>query len=357
MDDCQSGMSAELKIKPSNANAPSAVSIMPMPKSKSYQTGPKSAQGKARASKNAVTHGLSAMVHESPGEFGLAQAYTKQLLEHYQPNSPLESLQVIRVARTWAKLEMSYEQERAKLALALYEFESSPSNVTSSMKEGSDLELSLARRLLDGQSLSLPFSICEEEVTEVAKESRGLKGQVTCDMDFEKRMPKLFNLVNNIELSSLDGLQEGASVMDRLKIIARDVEVIFSHHGLDGAIFFNVLEKLSRFRSDEKSGQMSSPRREHIKYRDEEEPNKIHDAFVAQVRLFVRLSDSLDKAKSLVEKVREHRQLKRASISLSPDESDRFARYQANLERRLSSQIGELRVMQADKVRLGLGKD
>ena len=326
---------------------------MPVPKSKPYQSGPKSAQGKARASKNAVTHGLSAMVHESPGEFGLAQAYTKQLLEHYQPDSPLESLQVIRVARTWAKLEMSYEQERAKLALALYEFESSPSNVTSSMKEGSDLELSLARRLLDGQSLSLPFSICEEEVTEVAKESRGLKGQVTCDMDFEKRMPKLFNLVNNIELSSLDGLQEGASVMDRLKIIARDVEVIFSHHGLDGAIFFNVLEQLSRFRSDEKSNQMSSPQREHIKHRKVEEPNKIHDAFVAQVRLFVRLSDSLDKAKSLVEKVREHRQLKRASISLSPEESDRFARFQANLERRLSSQIGELRVMQADKVRLG----
>ena len=95
---------------------------MTIPKSKPSQTGPKTAQGKARASKNAVTHGMSAMVHESPGEFELAQAYTKQLLEHYRPDAPLESLQVIRVARTWAKLEMSYEQERAKLALALYEF-------------------------------------------------------------------------------------------------------------------------------------------------------------------------------------------------------------------------------------------
>jgi hypothetical protein len=102
---------------------------------------------------------------------------------------------------------------------------------------------------------------------------------------------------------------------------------------------------------------MSSPQREPINRRDVEEPNKIHDAFVAQLSLFVRLSDALKKSKSLVEKVREHRQLNRASISLSPEESDRFARYQANLERRLSSQIGELRVMQADKVRLGLGKD
>lgn len=330
---------------------------MPIPKSNPSQTGPKTSEGKARASKNAVTHGMSAIVHQSPAEFELTQAYTKQLIEHYRPDSPLESLQVSRVARTWAKLEMSYEQERAKLALALYEFESTPSNVTSSMKDGSDLELSLARRLLDGASLSLPFSICEEEVTEVAKESRGLKGQVTSDKDFEKWMPKLFKLVNNIELSSLDGLQEGATTLDRLKIIARDLEVIFSHHGLDGALFYSALEQLSRFRLEEKSSQMSSPQRVHVRHRDEVEPNKIHDAFVANVRLFVRLSNSLEKAKSLVEKVREHRQLMRASITLSPEESDRFARYQTNLERRLSTQIGELRIMQADKSRPRLGQD
>ena len=329
---------------------------MPIPKSKPSQTGPKTAQGKARASKNAVTHGLSALVHEPPAELELTKAYTKQLLEYYRPDSPLESLQVSRVARTWAKLEMCYEQERAKLALALYEFESSPSSVTSSMKEGSDLELNIAKKLLDGEPLSLPFSICEEEVTEVAKESRALEGQVTCDMDFERQMPKLFNLVNNIELSSLDGLQEGTTATDRLEIIARDVKVIFSQHGLDWSRYYIVLDQLRRFRLNEKSSQISTPRREQLNRRDLEEPNKIHDAFVDQVRLFVRLSDSLDKAKSLVEKVREHRQLKRASISLSPEESDRFARYQANLERRLSTQIGELRVMQADKVRPGVGK-
>ena len=102
---------------------------------------------------------------------------------------------------------------------------------------------------------------------------------------------------------------------------------------------------------------MASPQPEHANRRGVQEPNKIHDAFVDQVGLFVRLSEALVKSKSLVEKVREHRQLKRASVSLSPEESDRFARYQANLEWRLSSQIGELRVMQADKVRLDLGKD
>lgn len=115
-------------------------------------------------------------------------------------------------------------------------------------------------------------------------------------------MPKLFNLVNNINLSSLDGLQPGASVMDRLKIIARDVEVIFSFHGLDGAIFFTVIEQLGLLRSEEKPSQMSDLQRERINRRDVEEPNKIHDAFTVKVGLFVRLSDSLDKAKSLVEK-------------------------------------------------------
>jgi len=328
---------------------------MPIPKSRSYQTGPNTSPGKARASKNAMTHGLSALVHEPPDELGLTQAYTKQLLEHYRPDSPLESLQVSRIARTWAKLDRSYEQERAKLALALYEFESTPSNVTDSMKEGSELELSIANRLIDKKSLPMPFSMSEEEVIEVAKEARVLQGQVTCDRDFESWMPNLFNLVNNIELSSLDGLHLGASAMDRLKIVADGLKDIFSHHGLEGSTFINIIKQLERARRDEKTGLMVSPQLEHINRRDVQEPNKVHDAFVDQVMLFVRLSDALDKAKSLVEKVLDHRKLKRASVSLTPEESDRFARYQASLEKRLSSQIGELRVMQADKVRQSLG--
>lgn len=324
---------------------------MPIPKSKPSQTGPKTARGKARASKNATTHGLTALVHEAPRELERAQAYTKQLLEHYQPDSPLYSLQVSRVARTWAKLERSYEQERAKLALALYEFESTPSNTTASMTEGSKLELSIANTLLDGKSLPLLFAISEEEVIEVAKEARALKAQVTSDKDFERKMPQLFYLVENIKLSSLDGLEEGASALDRLKIVTDAVGVIFSDHGLYGAKVVNVINQMERFRTDEASNHINSNQRKHIRRHEVQEPNKIHEAFVEQIRLFVRLSDSLDKAKSLVEKVREHRQLKRASISLPPEESDRFARYQASLERRLSSQIGELRVMQADKLR------
>jgi hypothetical protein len=330
---------------------------MPIPKSKPSQTGPKTSQGKARASKNATTHGLTALVHEAPKELELAQAYTKQLQEHYQPDSPLESLQVSRVARTWAKLEMSYEQETVKLALAIYEFESTSGSATSSIKEGSELELNFADAFMDGTSLLLPFSISEEEVAAVAKEARALKVQVKSDREFERQMPQLFNLVENIELSSLDGLQPGASALDRLEIVADGIKEVFYRQSPALAIQLSFLRQMERFRREEKAHPLSKPpqeqikRREHIDSRDIEESNKFHEAFVEQIRLFVDLSDSLDKAKSLVEKVREYRQLKRASISLPPEESDRFARYQASLERRLSSQIGELRVMQADKFR------
>ena len=329
---------------------------MPIPRSKPKQTGPITVAGKERSSKNSVTHGMSAVVHDLLGESELAQTYKKQLLEHYQPDSPLELLQVSRIARTWAKLETSYEQERSKLELALYEFESTPGNTTSTMKDGSELELSIAKRFLDGESLPLPHSISQDEVIEIALEAKELKGQVTCDQDFERQMPKLFNLVNNIELSALDGLQASASALDRLEIIARDVEVIFSHHGLTEAIFMKVIDQLERYRRDEKFNQTSSINRDRSRQHEIEEPNKIHDTFVEQVRLFVKLRDAIEKAKSLVDKVREHRQLKRASITLAPEESDRFARHQAILERRLSSQIGELRVMQADKARLVSGK-
>ena len=325
---------------------------MPIPKSKSAQTGPKTDQGKASVSKNAVTHGLSALVHEAPGELELVQEYTRQLTEHYQPDSPLESLQVTRIARTWAKLERSYEQEQAKLALALYEFESNPSNTTSSMKEGNELELSIADSLLEGKSLPLPHSINEVELEGVAKEAMALKGQVTTDSDFENLMPHLFNLVNNIELSVLDGLEADATALDRLKIVGRDLAKIFSHHGPIGALFQIQIEKISRHRRVESSISGSGSQGNYDRRRKVDlEPNEIHDEFLDNLKLFIRISHAFDKAKTLVEKLREHKQLKKASISLSPEDSDRFARYQATLERRLSSQIGELRVMQADKLR------
>jgi hypothetical protein len=338
------------------------MSCMTIPKSKPSQTGPKTAQGKARASKNALTHGLTAFVHEVPSELELAQAYTKQLTEHYQPDSPLESLQVSRIARTWAKLERSYEQERAQLALVLYEFDSTPNNTSDSFRGGNELEINFAEKFLNGRSLRLPFSIAEEEVAEVAKEARSLKDQVTCDKDFERLMPQLFYLVNNIDLYSLDGLRPDSDAIDRLRIVAVSMKDVIKHSSPGLANQLKIIRQLERVRKEEKAHPLTRPnqennkRREHIEQRGIEEPNKIHEEFVEQIKLFVYLSDAIDKARSLLEKVREHRQLKRASITLPPEESDRFARYQANLERRLSSQIGELRVMQADKVRHKLVK-
>jgi hypothetical protein len=325
---------------------------MPIPKSRPAQTGPKTDQGKASASKNAVTHGLSALVHEAPGELELVHNYTSQLTEHYQPDSPLESLQVSRIARTWAKLERSYEQEQAKLALALYEFESAPRNTTSTMKEGSELELFIAESILEGRAMPLPHSISEEEVEGVVREAKILEGQVTSDSDFENVMPQLFNLVNNIKLSVLNGLEADTTALDRLKIVARDLREIFSDHGPYVALMLMDIEKMERYRREESSIPGSRPQRSFARRSEvKAEPNKIHEEFVNNVKLFVKIGDAFDKAKTLVEKLREHKRLMRDSVSLSPEDSDRFARYQATLERRLSSQIGELRVMQADKLR------
>jgi hypothetical protein len=325
---------------------------MPIPKSRPTQTGPKTDQGKASASKNAITYGLSALVHEAPGELELVQKYTRQLTEHYQPESPLESLQVSRIARTWAKLERSYEQEQAKLALALYEFDSTPSNTTSSMKEETVLELCIADSILKGKAMPLPHSISEEEVEGVVREAKALQAKVTSDSDFENLMPQLFNLVNNIKLTVLNGLEADATALDRLKIVSRDLREIFSDQGPYVALMSMEIKKMERYRRDESSIPGSRPQRSHDRRGEvEAEPNEIHEGFVENVKLFVRVGDAFDKAKTLVEKLREHKRLMRTSISLSPEESDRFARYQATLERRLSSQIGELRVMQADKLR------
>ena len=80
--------------------------------------GPKTAKGKARSSVNATTHGLNSRVQSNSEEKALVQAYIKELADYYDPQSPLEKLQIERIAICRAKLHYLYELEQIKLSLA-----------------------------------------------------------------------------------------------------------------------------------------------------------------------------------------------------------------------------------------------
>jgi len=79
--------------------------------------GPSSPAGKSRASKNAVTHGLTSNVPTGALESESVKKYIDELVAYYQPKSPLERLQIERIALCRSKLSRLYEVEQASLEL------------------------------------------------------------------------------------------------------------------------------------------------------------------------------------------------------------------------------------------------
>jgi hypothetical protein len=60
---------------------------------------------------------------------------------------------------------------------------------------------------------------------------------------------------------------------------------------------------------------------------------------------FIHLDDYLEMVPHVLERFKVQQEMMRKALSLTPEETDRYTRHQTTLERRLSTQIGELRVM------------
>ena len=88
--------------------------------------GPKSPAGKVKASKNAVTHGLTASSAHGALEVANVKKYVDELVAYYKPKSPLELLQIERIALCRSKLARLYEVEQASLDLVINDMSTNP---------------------------------------------------------------------------------------------------------------------------------------------------------------------------------------------------------------------------------------
>lgn len=95
--------------------------------------GPKTETGKSRSSLNATKFGVSTFRAIDDEEKQLVDRFTKDLLEYYQPQSPLEIMQLERIALCRAKLTRLYEVERTRLQLAQHAIDASPKKLLEQM--------------------------------------------------------------------------------------------------------------------------------------------------------------------------------------------------------------------------------
>lgn len=88
--------------------------------------GPRSAVGKAKSAQNSFKHGLTTIAPSTELEKTLMAKFITELTDFNEPQSPLEKLQIERIALARAKLARLYESEQARLDLEINKLAHSP---------------------------------------------------------------------------------------------------------------------------------------------------------------------------------------------------------------------------------------
>lgn len=326
--------------------------------------GPKTVQGKARSSKNATSHGLTSMSPRNPNEKTLVTAYIDELANYYQPQSPLERLQIERIATCRAKLAYLNDLEQVKLALAVKELESQPETILKTIPGASGLALGMAKASIASGAIYFPCRLDLPLLEAICHEIEQLHGVLENKHQFARALPKLTKYLNAYPVVGLNNTDQW---MEKLMAVSKDLDMAFAigdqHAGewdefiqtyLVGRKYLDQLGKESM-----KSAMDELDRyQEEVRIRYGQKPSKIElatpnpDAIsdlptvLKHLQKFLSLHESYQQAQQLLLQYPETKELMLRAISLPVAESDLFMRYQTTLERRLSSAIGELLALQ-----------
>jgi hypothetical protein len=327
--------------------------------------GPKTTQGKARSSKNATSHGLTSMRPSNPSEKALIESFAQELTDYYKPKSPLEQLQIQRIAICRAKLAYLYDLEQIKLALAAKELESQPEKILEKIPGATGLAIGMAKDLITDGQIHLPCRLDLGLLENICDEIKSMHGEIENKHQFARALPCLTKYLNAYPVV---GLNNSSQWMEKLAAISKDLKVTdergdkyagkyeeFIKGYLRGKAYEALLEKeaikpeiedLERYQEERRIARGEKPRK--IEPTPKVDPNAIIDMVIIkqQLRQFLVLQKSYQKAQSIAVQYQEIKDLMLRALSLPVSESDLLMRYQTTLERRLSTAIGELLELQ-----------
>jgi hypothetical protein len=327
--------------------------------------GPKSVTGKARSSKNATSHGLTAMTPVGSAEKKLVEDFSRELSAYYKPQSPLEILQIERIAICRAKLQHLYDLERVKLELAAKELEAQPEKIIEKIPGVEGVVKAMMLELIEHGQIQLPCKLDVNLLSHVCLEIVQFSGGVGNQHQFARTFPKLTKYLNSFDVAGFDNTNQW---MQKLESVSNRLQTLLSF----GDNYFGRKEELMYYYGlgkDYEYEQEKKERNEALKeldrYQEEvvrprhnlkprptivESPKVFEfpaeEVLRSQLGCFISLYKSHEQAVRHFEHYQEIRVLMVRSISLSTSESDLLMRYQTTLERRLSSAIGELLALQ-----------
>jgi hypothetical protein len=310
------------------------------PSPKKSAGGPKTAKGKKASSQNALVHGATSNKVTSAGQQYLVEQYVHELTAYYKPGSPLEKLQIQRIALCKAKLDALYQLEQVKLQIASEDLKRTPELVMQKISAGGEITQAFAETLSRGRGLELPMGLTPESLALISSEINAIGGKLDSEDDLNIALPNLSLFINDV-VNRL-----GSSPYKILLRIGETVNGMLKEKGAIGYKLRQLLQSIKKTKQDEIYGE--SPIDE-IAAGVEAGPDlsKINEALSGIVELNTVVISAHEVAKDFIRM----RELMLSSVALSGEESDRLLRYQTTWERRLSSAIGELLALQAKNVK------
>jgi hypothetical protein len=316
---------------------------MPSPAKKSRSTGPKSAQGKAKSSQNAVSHGLTSP-RVMPDEVEMVESFTQELTAYYKPESPLEVLQIQRIALCRAKLAKLIDIEVAGREIARRQIDLQPEMVMQRLTQYPEKLRSLALASIMGESALLALGLDEDTLSAIVQEINHFAGILEGESDLVTRFPKLCAYLSGIQpvADQIEDMGVDQALMifaERIRNLARNEEPASHANGHKGPREIRFEQMMAQLHRSMKIDEMATRKTLRNKmpglagYQKAVEPD---------LREITDLASVLNKVPAVVQSFHEMKGWMMRAADLQSEEADRMMKYQTMLERRLSSAIGEL---------------
>lgn len=296
--------------------------------------GPTTNKGKKTSSQNALIHGATSNSVTNEQQKEALDRYVKELTDFYRPTSPLEMLQIERIALCKVKLDSLYDLERVKLQIATEDLHRTPSLAMQRVYAGGGITQDFAESISKGRELDLPFKLTPDLLVEFALEISGIGGQLRPEDEIDSVLPVLGKFINQTaKRLSISGEQA-------LLRLGGSIDEMLNVGNAIGYKIQQILKLQLKHRQDEIYG--AEPK---------EDPNLAQDVDVEKINdvlsSLVELNNIVKKSYEVAEDFSRMHALMLRAVTLTADESDRLMRYQTTWERRLSSAIGELLALQA----------
>lgn len=334
--------------------------------------GPRSSIGKAKSAQNSLKHGLTTTAPSSELEKALMSNFITELTNFYQPQSPLEKLQIERIALVRAKLARLYESEQARLDLEINKLAHSPDQFFEKMPHVKGIAKGMAIEFIRFSELTLPFGLTELQLAQIASEIRGLDAKQLDEASLWKTAPQLASFVDlqNTDNSPLPRLlrleailqsientiDQGERYMERVKLIFSAYEHLLlskSDQSEDDESLEEEESEFEQFIREQQAAYEAERAKRHPKSKviattehEEQQTQKRFSRIIKQCQVLVSLYFYCQEAKRIYMQYVETRNLMLKAVTLPASEAELFLRYQTTLERRLSSAIGELLELQ-----------